>query len=73
MPTAALTSDMQMFYAPDMSHSKQATVTDTACASVCITSMICFAPEKTYGGTRNLDEVFAQNGHRVCARGNVSS
>ena len=42
------------------------------CASVCITSMNCFALE-TKRGHRAMDEIVDGNEHRMAARGNAIS
>ena len=43
------------------------------CASVCLTSMICFSLEKKYRGDRPFDEHVHMNRHRMGARGNATS
>ena len=46
MPAPALVNDMMIFYAPRELYTKQVTILEMICASVCFTSMICFALEK---------------------------
>ena len=42
MPYAALTNDLMVFYSPLVMYEKQATAMELICASVCLTSMVCF-------------------------------
>ena len=73
MPPAALANDMMIYYAPSELYEFNATVMEMICASVCITSMICFTLEKKYRGNRALDETMHANQYRMAARGNVTS
>ena len=50
MPPAALANDMMIFYAPRELYTKKVTIMEMICASVCLTSMICFSLEKNIGG-----------------------
>ena len=45
LPQAGLTNDMMIYYAPTELYKLNATVMEMICASVCITSMICFTLE----------------------------
>ena len=45
LPPAAPTNDMMIYYAPTELYELNATVMEVICASVCITSMICFTSE----------------------------
>ena len=47
LPQAGLTNDMMIYYAPTELYKLNATVMEMICASVCITSMICFTLEKS--------------------------
>ena len=73
MPLAALANDMMIYYAPAELYPEIVTVMEMICASVCITSMICFTFEKRYRGHRAMDEVVHGNEHRMAARGNATS
>ena len=46
LPPAALANDMMIFYAPSVLYTKNVTVMEMLCASVCITSMSTFTLEK---------------------------
>ena len=46
LPPAALANDMMIYYALTILYTQQATMMEMICASVCITSMICFTFEK---------------------------
>ena len=72
-PPASLTNDMMLFYAPEELYKHDATVMEIICASVCITSMICFTLEKKYRGNRALDEKGHANQYRTAARGNATA
>ena len=50
MPPAALANDMMIFYAPRELYTKKVTIMEMICASVCLTSMICFSLEKNIEG-----------------------
>ena len=43
------------------------------CASVCITSIICFTLEKQFRNVRPMDESVHANQHRMAFRGNATS
>jgi hypothetical protein len=73
LPPAALANDMMTYYAPKILYEKRATVMEMICASVCLTSMICFSLEKKYRGKRAFDMNVHMNNHRMGARGNVTS
>ena len=49
MPQAALANDMMIYYAPRELYEDKVTMLEMVCASVCITSMICFTLEKNPG------------------------
>ena len=72
LPPAALTNDM-IYYAPTKLCELNATVMEMICASVCITSMICFTLEKKYRGQRSFDGQAHVNQYRMAARGNATS
>lgn len=71
MPPAALSNDMLIFYAPRELYEDQVTVLELICASVCITSMICFTLECRYGNL--FDTIANMADARVAARGNATS
>ena len=73
MPPAALANDMMIFYAPRELYTKKVTIMEMICASVCLTSMICFSLEKKYRGERAFDEQVHMQNHRMAARGNATS
>ena len=73
LPQAALTNDMMIYYAPSELYKNNATVMEMICASVCITSMICFTLEKKFRGHRSFDEQAHANQYRMAARGNATS
>ena len=73
LPPAALANDMMTYYAPKILYEKRVTVMEMICASVCLTSMICFSLEKKYHGKRAFDMDVHMNNHRMGARGNVTS
>jgi hypothetical protein len=50
LPQASLMNDMMIVYAPTELYKLNATVMEMICASVCITSMICFTLENTSEG-----------------------
>ena len=80
LPAAALPNDMMRFYAPRELYTESVTIIELLCASVCMTSMICFTLEAKY---RNEDPRRGQGNlfdtkvhmlrHRVGARGNATS
>ena len=73
LPPAALSNDMIIYYAPTILYTENVTVMEMLCASVCITSMICFTLEKKHRGFRSMDECVQQSSHRMAARGNATS
>ena len=73
MPTAALANDMMIYYAPRELYEDKVTMLEMICASVCITSMICFTLEKKNRGERAFDVETGMNRHRLGARGNATS
>ena len=73
MPAAALANDLMIFYAPRELYTEQVTVLEMICASVCLTSMICFTLEKKCRGDRPFDEEVHMHRHRMGARGNATS
>ena len=73
MPPASLANDMMIYYAPKVLYTEEVTVMEMICASVCLTSMICFSLEKKYRGDRAFDEKVHMNNHRMGARGNATS
>ena len=46
LPPASLSDDMMIYDAPTILYANKVTVMDMICASVCVTSMICFTLEK---------------------------
>ena len=70
VPTEGLANDMWTGYAPQQLYADQATIIEMSCASVCLTSMVCFSLELKFGNMFNT-EVHMQR-HRVGARGNVT-
>ena len=64
---------MMIYYAPTELYKLNATVMEMICASVCITSMICFTLEKTFRSHRLFDEEAHANPFRMAARGNATS
>jgi len=73
MPPAALSNDMMVFYAPREVYTQKVTVMEMICASVCLTSMICFTLEKRYRKERPFDDEVHMQRHRQGARGNATS
>jgi hypothetical protein len=71
MPAACLANDMMVFYAPREVYEEKVTVMEMICASICITSMICFSLECRYGNM--LDSECNMQTGRVAARGNATS
>eukprot|EP00959_Pyramimonas_sp_CCMP1952_P291127 6089841-Pyramimonas_sp.AAC.1 len=70
---AALANVMMTFYSPEELFGRKVTVLEMICASVCITSMACFAREKRYGQERAFDMEAGINEVRMAARGNATS
>ena len=62
-----------IYYAPSILYTEKVTVMEMICASVCITSMICFTFVKKYRNIRSLDGDVHANTHRMAARGNATS
>ena len=73
MPPAALANEMMIFYAPKELYTEQVTVLEMICASVCLTSMICFTLEARHRNESPFDEQVHMNRHRMGARGNATS
>ena len=46
LPPASLANDMMIYYAPAILYTEQVTIMEMVCASVCLTSMMCFSLEK---------------------------
>ena len=73
MPPAALANDLMIFYAPEILYSKNVTVMEIICASVCLTSMICFTLEAKYRNENPFDSEVHMAEHAMGARGNATS
>ena len=73
MPPAALANDMMIFYAPSELYTHDVTVMEMICASVCLTSMICFTLEAKYRKENPFDSEVHMARHRMGARGNATS
>ena len=80
MPPFCLGNDMMVFFAPRELYTLGVTVMEMLCASVCITSMICFTLEMKYRtqqahGTsaHPYDWSVHMARHRMGSRGNVTS
>ena len=73
LPPAALANDLMAFYSPEELFSSKVTVLEMICASVCITSMVCFTLEKRYRKERAFDMEAGGNDVRMAARGNATS
>ena len=73
MPAAALTKDFMIYYAPKELYTKNVSVMEMICASVCLTSMICFTLEARYRNEHPLDSKMHMARHRLVARGNATS
>ena len=73
LPPAALANDMMTFYSPEELFGRKVTILEMICASVCITSMVCFTLEKRYRKERSLDMKAGSNEVRMAARGNATS
>lgn len=71
MPPTSLSNDMMIFYAPRELYEDRVTILELICASVCITSMICFTLECRYGNM--FDTIANMADARVAARGNATS
>ena len=72
MPPVALTNDMMVYYAPRELYTKNVTVMEMICASVCLTSMICFTLEAKYRKENPFDATVHMSRHRMGARGNAT-
>ena len=64
---------MMIFYAPRELYTMEVTVMEMLCASVCLTSMICFTLELKYRRENPFDSQVHMARHRMGARGNVTS
>ena len=73
LPPASLANDMMIFYPPKILYEEKVTMIELICASVCITSIICFTLEKQFRNVRALDEGVHANQHRMSFRGNATS
>ena len=73
MPPAALTNDMMVFYLPKELYVDKVTMMELLCASVCITTMVCFTLEAKYRKENPFDQQVHMARHRMGARGNVTS
>ena len=73
MLAPSLCKDLMIFYAPKEIYTGKVTVIELICASVCITSMICFSIETKYRNERALDSEAYMARHRMGARGNATS
>ena len=73
LPPPSLANDMMVFYPPKMLYEQKVTIMEMICASVCITSIICFTLEKKYRNVRGMDEAVHANEHRMAFRGNATS
>ena len=73
MPPAALANDMMIFYAPSELYTHDVTAMEMICASVCLTSMICFTLEAKYRKENPFDSEFHMKRHRMGAPGNATS
>ena len=73
VPPAALPHYMMICYAPTELYELHATVMDIICASVCITSMLCFTLENQYRSNHSFDEHAHANQYRMAARDNATS
>ena len=73
VPPASLRNDMMIFDAPRELYINKVTILEMICASVCMTSMICFSLEKKYRAARPYDATVHMNRHGMGARGNASS
>ena len=73
LPPAALANDLMIYYAPRELYEHKVTMLEMVCASVCITSMICFTLEKKFRNEKPLDAEIGMNRHHMGARGNATS
>ena len=73
VPPAALANDMMIYYAPTILYREKVTMMEMICASVCVTSMICFTLEKKYRNMRSLNQGVHANVRRMACRGNGTS
>ena len=80
MPASALANDMMIFYAPRELYTMDVNIPEMICASVCITSMICFTLEAKYrsqdpahDGENPFDSRVHMSRHRMGARGNATT
>lgn len=70
MPEGALANDMLTGYISRFIYEKKVTVVELICASVCLTTLVCFSLEVEYGG--NISRPVHMQRHRQGARGNVT-
>ena len=73
MPPATLANDMMIDDARTEFYTENIPAMEMLCASVCITSMLCFTLDKMYRGHRAMDEFVHGSEHRMAARGNATS
>ena len=73
MPPMCLANDMMIFYAPRELYTLNVTVMEMICASVCVTSMICFTLELKYRRENPFDSKVRMARHRMGARGHATS
>ncbi|CAK0825765.1 unnamed protein product [Prorocentrum cordatum] len=73
VPPAALANDMMTFYSPEELFAGNVTLLEMICASVCVTSMVCFTLEKRHRNERSFDMEAGNNTRRMAARGNATS
>ena len=73
LPPSSLSNDMMICYPPKMLYEEKVTTMELICASVCITSIICFTLEKQFRNVRPMDESVHANEHRMGFRGNATS
>ena len=74
MPAEALGNDLMIVYAPSILYEEKVTFMEMICASVCLTTMICFTLERKYRPAGRLFDVpVRMQRHAVGARGNATS
>ena len=76
MPAMSLANDLMIFYAPRELYTLNVTVMEMMCASVCLTTMLCYTLEATYrnerpvnGSGNPFDAKVHMARHRTGARG----
>ena len=73
LPPSSIANDMMVFYPPKILYEEKVTIMEMICASVCITSIICFTLVKNCRYVRGIDEAVHANEHRMAFRGNATS